>query len=132
SVQAGTVLANQHEIAMCIGGVNKLGSTPCPTTDTAGTIEYAVVGELTSQPTTGVLFYATYNVISDSPASPISFQTGCTNTSVSGGTCVSVSNGSIALVSETVQTAKFSNLPYFDLARSSSTLIVFVGATDSS
>jgi len=132
SVQVGTVLANPIQIAKCIGGVNKLGSTACPATDTAGTIEYAVVGVLTSQPITGVLFYATYNVTSDSPASPMSFQTGCTNTSVSGGTCVSVSNGSIALVSETVQTAKFSNLPYFDLARSSSTLVVFVGATDSS
>jgi hypothetical protein len=131
-VQVGPVLANTHTIVECIGGVNKLGSTSCPTTDTVGTIEYGVVGELTTQPITGVLFYAVFNVTSTSYSSPITFQTGCTNTSVASGTCVSISNGSTKLVPEAVQTARFNNLPYFDLIPSASTVVVFQGATDSS
>jgi len=126
-VQLGTLLANPRAIVECVGGVNRLGSGACPVTDTAGTIQYVVVGELTFQDVTGVLFYAIYNVTSNSIASPIGFQTGCTNTSVSDGTCVSISGGATALVTETVQGAKFSNRPYFDVVPSTTTIQVSRG-----
>src|SRR5205807_10541694 len=49
AVQVGPTIANTHTIVECIGGLNKIGSASCPSTDTAGTIEYGVVGDLTIQ-----------------------------------------------------------------------------------
>ncbi len=126
----GTVLANTHEILKCIGNVNKLGLTSCPSTDNANTIHYGVSGDITSRPITGLLFEANYTVNAISANTPITFQTGCTGTSVAGGVCVTISSGGTTPDPETSQTAKFSNLPYFDLVPSSGTLQVSKGDID--
>src|SRR5260370_10741831 len=62
-VVLGALLTNTHEIVKCIGGVNQLGSTACPSTDNASTIDYGVAGDISSAPTTGVLFQADYLVV---------------------------------------------------------------------
>jgi CARDB protein len=129
-VVPGTLLANTHEVVKCIGGVNKIGTSQCPTTDDANTIEYAVSGDITSRPITGLLFKANFTVVANSANTPITFQTGCTGTSVPGGVCVTIQSGANANDPETSQTAKFSNLPYFDLIPSSGTLQVSKGDID--
>ena len=130
AVAAGSLLTNVHEIVKCIGGVNKLGSTLCPSTNNSSTIEYAVVGDVTDQPATGVLFTAMYNITGNTRSSPIIFQTGCTNTSVPGSVCVSITQGTPVSVPEIAQTAKFSNLPYFDIVPSARIVQVSRGDTD--
>src|SRR5213592_1559984 len=65
----------------------------------------------TGTPTTGLLFTAIYNVTGTTPGIALGFQTGCANTSVSGGVCVTVANGTLIPVPETIQTATFSNSP---------------------
>src|SRR2546426_188631 len=84
----------------------------CPPTDTADTLELAATSQtLTPAPATGLLFNAVYNITSSSSSSGITvgFQKGCTNTSVSDGTCVTITNGTIQPNPETVQTGNFNN-----------------------
>ena len=108
----------------CIGGQNKTSGACTPATDTVNTIHLSATAPLgspnTAAPTTGLLFTAIYNITGTAVVSPISFQTGCTSTSVSGGggICVSINNGTPSPVPETVQTAKFSDRPYFDIQTS--------------
>ena len=40
AVATGSLLTNVHEIVKCIGGVSKLGSIPCPSTDNSGTMGF--------------------------------------------------------------------------------------------
>src|SRR6266566_3674701 len=130
-----SILTNVHELLKCIGVVNKLGSTACPPTDTVDTIEYRVTGDLIGNaftPVDGVLFTANYTVLTPVENIPIKFQTGCTTTSVPGGVCVTIQAGTFASVPETVQTAKFSNEPYFDLLPSSGIIQVARGDSTTS
>lgn len=123
-VTIGSLLANTHDLVKCVGGVNKLGSSACPSTDNASTLHYAVSGDITSSPATGVLFQADYLVVGNTAKSPIAFQTGCTNTSVSGGVCVTITSGATAPDTENSQTAKFTNIAsgYFDIIPSTNTI----------
>lgn len=125
----GAFLANPHEVVKCIGGVNKIGTSACPSIDNANTIEYAVTGSISSSPATGVLFQADYLVVGNTANSPISFQTGCTNTSVSGGVCVTIESGATVPDIENSQTAKFTNTitGYFDITPSTRTIQVSKG-----
>jgi len=127
-------LGGSHLLLKCIGGVNKVGTGQCPSTDDANTLHYAVSGDLTpSKPVTGSLFTAVYNVTANTPNTPITFQTGCTGTSVTGGVCVTVSSGAGNGIPdpETTRTAKFSNTAYFDIQGSTGTLQVSKGDADS-
>src|SRR5205807_1143555 len=125
----GNLLTNTHNVVKCIGGVNQLGPTACPSTDNASTIDYGVAGDISSAPTTGVLFQADYLVVGNSAKSPIIFQTGCSSTSVSGGICVTIQSGTAIPLQENAQTAKFTNIVtgYFDLVPSTRTMQVSKG-----
>ena len=109
----GSVLGiNAKALFECIGGK---GLPPiyskCSSIDTVDTIQLAASGPLTTAPTTGVLFTAIYDIVGTTSASGVTvgFQTGCTNSSVSGGTCVFINNGTTPPVPETVQTGNFAN-----------------------
>lgn len=112
---SGTVLVGTPVvIAECVGGVLIRGSE-CSSIDTADTLELAATSApgspLTVEPTTGLLFTAIYNIIAATSGTAIGFQTSCTNTSVSGGICASIANGTPASVPESVQTASFNSPP---------------------
>jgi hypothetical protein len=102
----------------CIGGVLRSSSGTCSPTDTVDTIHLSASSALgsaaTKAPTTGLLFTAIYNVTAQVVSTPITFQTGCTKTSVSGGVCVTITSGATP-IPESIQSAKFSDSPYFDL-----------------
>src|SRR6266566_627408 len=104
----GSVLPTPTTIILeCRQNVLIQGSV-CAPTDSIDTYHLVVVGKLgatTNPPTSGLLFTAIYNVVGTTTASgiPVGFQTGCTGTSVAGGVCVTISNGSTAPVPETVQ-----------------------------
>ncbi len=131
-VTIGNFLSNTQEVVKCIGGVNELGSSACPTQDNASTIDYSVTGAISSAPATGVLFQADYLVVGNTANSRISFQTGCTNTSVSGGVCVTISSGATAVDAENFQIAKFTNIlgGYFDITPSTRTIQLAKGDSD--
>jgi hypothetical protein len=102
----------------CIGGVLKSTAGTCAPTDTVDTIHLSASSALgsanTKPPTTGLLFTAIYNVTSSVVSTPITFQTGCTKTSLSN-VCVTIANGTPTPNPERIQTARFSDSPYFDL-----------------
>ncbi|OLB72205.1 hypothetical protein AUI06_01900 [archaeon 13_2_20CM_2_52_21] len=109
----GTVLLGTPTIVdECLQGVLVTGSV-CSSVDTVDTLHLVATSALgsgiTATPTTGLLFTAIYNVTGTTSGIALGFQTGCSNTSVSGGVCVTVANGSTMPVPETVQVATFSN-----------------------
>ena len=108
---SGSVLTNSPTIVLeCIDGVLVTG-TVCSGNDVAGVVHLAAVqNSLTSSPTTGLLFTISYNVVSDTTGTTISFQTGCTGTSTGNSDCVTIANGSGTAVPETDQAATFANL----------------------
>jgi hypothetical protein len=107
----GTVLiAPQTVLVECLSGILVKGNV-CSSTDTVNTLHFAAVGApgmITGTPTTGLLFTAIYNITGTTSGIPLGFQTGCSNTSVSGGVCVTIANGTLTPDPETVQTATFS------------------------
>ena len=111
----GTVLVGpQSAVIKCIAGVLKIGTTCDPARDTVDTITFEVTGALgsfTPIHTTGLLFTAIYNITGHTPSTGIlvDFQTGCTNSSVPGGVCILIGNGSTSLVPETAQNGQFNN-----------------------
>jgi hypothetical protein len=114
---SGTVLIGIPVIlAECLSGVRVAGSQ-CSPRDTVDTIELgassAVGSRSTNPPTTGLLFTAIYNVTGTAASIPIGFLTGCSGGSVSG-VCVTV-NSPFGPDPETVQTATFTDVQYFDL-----------------
>ena len=124
----GSVLTSQTQIIQeCIGGAPMVG-TACSSTDTVDTIHLsaATSGLITPTPTTGLLFTAIYNVTGSTSGIPVGFQTGCTSfpTSVPGGTCVTIENGSGTPVPETVQTATFTTPPTFTISASPTSLTI--------
>ena len=127
----GTILPGSPTLlSKCIGGVNRTVA-PCPSYDTADTLQLAAVGGLaqsTVAPTTGLLFTATYN-ISQTATAPISigFQTGCSTSSVAGPTkvCATITNGVIIPDPETVQSASFNNAsppPWISISSNANTI----------
>ena len=112
---SGTVLSGTPVIINeCSAGILVSGSA-CSPTDTADTLHLAATSQLgapnTPSPTTGLLFTAIYNVVGASPTggTSVSFQTGCSNTSVPGGVCVTISNGTVTPNLESVQTGSSFN-----------------------
>ncbi len=93
----------------CLNGSVIVG-TDCSSPDTAGTIHLAATtapgAPLTTPPTTGVLFTAIFNITGTTPTAgiPLRFQTGCSQSSVSGGICLTIANGSGSPVPENIQT----------------------------
>ncbi len=122
-------------LVKCIGGVLKQGPT-CASTDTIDTIHFAAatLGFINTAPTTGLLFTAIYNITgtTSSAGIPIGFQTGCVNSSVAGGVCVTISNGLSppVPVPETVQAGNFNNNtppPFASVSASPTLLTVNAG-----
>jgi len=135
----GSVLPGPQTILVeCLGGILVQGST-CSTTDTPNTLHLAAVEclgcPLTPTPTTGLLFTAIYNITGTTSGIPLGFQTGCTPpTSVpNNNTCVTLANGGITPIPETVQTAVFNNAPPpppdFSLSVSPTTLTIPKGSS---
>src|SRR6266851_779842 len=97
----------------CLSGVLVSGPV-CAPTDTVDTLHFAAtgaLGQLTTPPTTGLLFTAIYDVLGTTAAGgiPITYPTGCVGTSVPGGTCVTLSGGAGAPNPATVQTGTLFN-----------------------
>src|SRR6266496_5551286 len=94
----GSVLVSPFTIIVeCLSGVLVSGPV-CAPADTVDTLHFAAtgaLGQLTTPPTTGLLFTAIYDVVGTTAAGgiPINYQTGCTGTSVPGGICVTLSSG---------------------------------------
>jgi hypothetical protein len=110
---ANSILRPPYSIvAACIGNRGPGGAS----TDNANTLHIAIGSPTpTFSPTTGLLFTAIYNITGNTYITPIGFQTGCgSQTSVSDGVCVTISSGSPTPLSETIQTAKFTDRQYFD------------------
>ena len=109
----GSLLNGGFITEKCVGGTLKVGAI-CGTTDNADTLDFAVQGPFgftTFAPTSGLLFTAVYNV-TGTATTPISFQTGCIQSSVNGTTtCISISNGSTSPTPETVQGASYTAAP---------------------
>jgi hypothetical protein len=128
----GSILQNPRPVFVdCIGGLSKNGGR-CASTDTTDTIHVGTVGDLT-QGFPGLLFTAIYNVTGSAHFTPISFQTGCAPTfpaSVPPDVCVAIANGSLNSVPESIQSAGFSNLPFFGLSANPSLLSIQQGMSD--
>lgn len=108
---SGSILGTGSAIVLeCIDGVLIAGTT-CSPTDGLGVVHLAAT-EALGAPTVsgnGLLFTINYNIRGLTPGTPITFQTGCTGTSVSSGACVTVANGGAVPVSETVLGSSFAN-----------------------
>ena len=105
----GTVVPGGSIIEECIGGVLVKGSV-CDSHDTPDTIDVAVVaapGQITTPPTTGLLFTAIYNVTTATSGTPIGYQTGCSPPTSVSNTCITITNGSLTPDPENAQTAVF-------------------------
>lgn len=111
----GSVIASPTIVIECINGILIAGST-CAPQDGLGVVHLgaAHIGSLTTAPTSGLLFKINYNIVGTSAGTPISFNTGCTGTSVSGD-CVTISNGSSTAVPETDLGTTFANLNDFTM-----------------
>ncbi len=105
-------------LELCIGNVNITGPR-CAGWDSVDTLHFAAIGgtgQITTAPTTGLLFTAIYNITATTVAAGISigFQTGCSGTSAPP-FCVTISNPvPVPPVNdpETLQTpASFNNNP---------------------
>jgi uncharacterized membrane protein len=120
--KTGTVLQGAlSTLSNCIGGTG----SGCATTDNADTIHSTVVASMLTGPqTTGLLFTAIYNITGTTTETTIGYQSGCTRTSVSGGICVGILNGSTLPDSENAQAGLFSNSPFFIIAANPPTLSV--------
>ncbi len=114
-----------------------ISGSVCAPTDTIDTFHVVIagaLGQLSTPPTSGLLFTAIYNVVGTTPAAGINvaFQTGCSGTSVSGGVCVTVSNGGVLPVPETVQSgtlfANSVNPPFVAITSSAPSVTALRGA----
>ncbi len=125
----GTILPGPQSILVeCLSGILVKGNV-CSSTDTVDTLHFAAAsapGTITGQPATGLLFTAIYNVTASSSGTSLGFQTGCSNTSVSGGVCVTIANGTPTPAPENVQTATFSTSQAPDFGISASPASQFV------
>jgi hypothetical protein len=131
----GTVLPGTTTIIVeCVGGVLVLGGR-CSPQDTPDTLHLsaASAGMITVAPTTGLLFTAIYNVTGTTPGISVGYQTGCSNSSVSGTTtCVIITNGTPTPVPETVQGATFVTTPIFTITANPSSLTIIHGNSGTS
>jgi hypothetical protein len=94
----------------CLNGIIVTGNA-CTVQDAPGVLHFSATttGTPLAAPATGLLFTAIFNVLVTTGSSPVGFNTGCANTSVSG-VCVTISNGTGTPVGETAQSgASFGN-----------------------
>ena len=111
---SGTVLVGTPTVLIkCIGAVLKVGATCDPTYDTVDTITLKVtggLGQVTDRHVTGLLFTAIYNITGHTVATgiPVNFQTGCPNSSVPGGVCITIVAGG-QTNQETAEDGQFNN-----------------------
>ena len=94
----------------------------------------AAMGFITSSPTTGLLFSIRYNIVGTTTGTPISYPTGCSNSSVQGTTtCVQVVNPNTpgGVVPETAQGATFVITAGFTISASASSLALNRGSSGS-
>ena len=112
---SGSVITSPTIVVECINGILVVGTT-CAPQDGSGVVHLAVVqiGSLLSG--TGLLFTINYNIVGQSALSPITFNTGCSGTSVASGDCVTISNGQPTALSETDLSGSFANLNDFSMA----------------
>lgn len=144
----GTVLLGTPiVIVVCNQGTLIVGSACSPSAG-PGTLEVAATSglgaPLTVAPTTGLLFTAIYNITGTSVAggTALGFQTGCSNTSVPGGVCVTVSKAPNPVPApETVQTGSMFNnaacattctIPWIALTSNVTSVSVSKGASSGS
>lgn len=127
--------ANAAITVQCIGGVPRPG-TACSALDGPDTLHFGAVGTgLSFPPTTGLLFGATYNITGTTRNTPIDFKSGCgsaTNPTSDTPVCVTITSGTPQPDPETVQSAGFSNQPFYAIDASPATLVTDVGASNSS
>lgn len=111
----GSVIPSPTIVIECINGVLVAGTT-CAPQDASGVVHLGAVhiGSLVAAPVSGLLFTINYNIVGHSSGTPISFNTGCSGTSV-GTDCVTVSNGTPTAVSETDLGTTFANLNDFSM-----------------
>ncbi len=132
----GSLLSTGSTILLCVGVVLRTGST-CLSTDSVDTLHLVQIGPpgfLTDSPATGLLFTAVFNV-TGTATSTISYQTGCSPSSVSGTTtCVLFSNGGLLFPQATVQSATFTQAPSptFTIGSSRTEIVLGKGETDNS
>jgi hypothetical protein len=112
---ATSVVTSPTIVIECINGVLVAGST-CAPQDASGVVHLAAahIGALTTAPTSGLLFTINYKIVGHTPSTSISFNTGCSGTSVAGD-CVTISNGSPTPVPETDLGATYANLNDFTM-----------------
>ncbi len=134
---AGSIIGSGSQtIVECLGDVLVGGST-CTAADNADTLHFAVIaspGTIVGAPgaTSGLLFTAIFDIVAQTPAQSLSFQTGCTGSSVPGSICVTIANGTPTPDSEMASGANFSNLSDFSLSASPTSLDNPPGTTGSS
>jgi hypothetical protein len=112
----GSLLASPKLVIECINGVLVFGPT-CAPQDGAGVVHLQVVqlgANIANIGTPDTLFTINYNIVGTSASTPISFNTGCSGTSVSG-VCVTISNGTTTPLSETAVNGSFANLNDFSI-----------------
>ena len=105
----GTVVPGGSIVLECIGGVLVQGNV-CDSHDNADTIDVAVLAgpqQITTAPTTGLLFTAIYNVTTATSGTPIGYQTGCPPPTSVSNTCITITNGTPTPDPENAQTAVF-------------------------
>ena len=119
SVLIGTPIILQE----CLGGhlVTGRACLPADTIDTTHLSAASAIGSvLTEFPITGLLFTAIYNLTGTTSGTIIRFQEGCSNTSIAGGTCVTIMNGSPLPDAESIEPTVFANSPTFVLQTTAS------------
>jgi len=111
---SGTVLLGTPVVLVeCLSGVLVKGSI-CLGADTVDTLHFASISGVgsgpTVAPTTGLLFTAIYNITGTTTGTiPLGYLTGCNGTSVTGGVCITVVDGSQTPVVEMAQGGSFDN-----------------------
>jgi hypothetical protein len=112
---ASSILPSPSILAECINGV-LIAGTSCSSEAGFGVVQLSAANTVGTQTSTGtgLLFTINYNVVGNTPGTPISFNTGCTGTSIASGDCVTIASGGAA-VPETDQGATFSNVVGFTM-----------------
>ncbi len=119
----GTIVTSASVVLKCFDGVLVTGSA-CASQDGLGVLHFAATKTGATVSGNGLLFTAVYSVVAATPGISVGFAvdaTDCASTSVAGGVCVSISNGTSTPLSETTTGATFSNLSDFGIAVSACT-----------
>ena len=132
----GSILPSPQQVVVeCLGGILVTGNV-CSSNDNFDTLHFTVVAcpGCISTVATGLLFTAMYNVTSATLGIPLAYQASCTGTSVSDGTCVTISGGSPTPIPENLQTAIFttSTSPAFVMTASPTSISLIQNSSGTS